>query len=134
MIFILLIQFSGCYAYKVIPVSDLPKPVDYHYIIYYKEAKYQLDNVEISNDVISGKIDTAFFNKSAFHKGKRVSLFLSPDMEIQILPDTIVNIPSSSIEKVRLSESSGAKTFGLVVLLLAIYPTIMMVDVIINGI
>jgi hypothetical protein len=54
-------------------------------------------------------------------------------MEIQILPDTIVNIPFTSIEKVRLSEPSGAKTFGFVVLLLAIGPIILLVDFAING-
>ena len=134
MIINLLIQFSGCYAYKKITVSDLPNPVDYHYIMYYENANYLLVDVEISNGIITGSIDAAYFNKSTTLKGKKVNLFLSPDIPIQILPDTIVNIPFTSIEKVRLSEPSGAKTFGFVVFLLAIYPTIMIVDFIINGI
>jgi uncharacterized membrane protein len=63
MIFILLIQFSGCYTYKEITASGLPNSVDYHYIMYYEDANYLLDDVEISNEVITGKIYTAYFNK-----------------------------------------------------------------------
>jgi hypothetical protein len=133
MIFILLIQFSGCYANKEITVSGLPNPVDYHYIMYYKDANYLLDDVEISNEVITGKIDAGYFNKSTSLKGKKVSLFLSSDTAIQILPETIVNIPYTSIEKVKLSKPSGERTFGLILLLLAIPVAIALVDLAING-
>jgi hypothetical protein len=133
MIFILLIHFSGCYANKEITASGLPKPVDYHYIMYYKDANYVLYDVEILNELITGKIDAYYFNKQTSLKGNKVHLFLSSDTAIQILPGIIVNVPFSSIEEVRLSEPSGPKIFGLVVLLLAIYPTIMLIDLAING-
>ena len=77
MIFILLIQFSSCYTYRKITVSDLPKPVDYHYIMHYKNNNFLLVDVEISNEVMTGEIDAAYLNESTSLKGNKVHLFLS---------------------------------------------------------
>jgi len=60
MIFILLIQLSGCYSYKTISSSDLPLPDSgkYPYVIHCQNSKYLLKNALISNGILSGKIDT----------------------------------------------------------------------------
>ncbi|HEX7494553.1 MAG TPA: hypothetical protein VF346_10050, partial [Bacteroidales bacterium] len=58
MIFLLLIQLSGCYSSKIISSSVLPLPdsIKCSYIIHSQNSKYLLVNTIISNGILCGRI------------------------------------------------------------------------------
>ena len=103
-LFILLIQNSGCTSYRIISSYDLPSPEKYHYTIYGHSTRYPLENTIISNDSISGKV-----NKKRSYKINSVHVYPVTDSVIKIRPDNILRIPMSSIAKVEKSGSSEEK-------------------------
>jgi hypothetical protein len=120
MIFILSIQISGCYSYKVVSGSSLPipDPGKHHYIIYGKneitgkKIKYKPDNTMVSNGILSGKINNTV---TLFPKGDKIKVYLSSDKELKInAEDNILSVPLDGIVKVKVKSFNKAKTILLV--------------------
>lgn len=113
MIFILLIQLSGCYSYKIISSSDLPlpNPSKHPYIIHSQNSKYLLDNIVISNGILSGKIDTV---EDSRHVGNKIHVYLLSDSVMKINKEKILSIPLEGIEKVEMAKVNKMGTIFLV--------------------
>ena len=107
MIFILLIQLSGCYSYKTISSSDLPlpNPGKYPYVIHSQNSKYLLRNAVISNGILSGKIDTVNDSRQI---GGKIHIYLSSDSVMKINKEKILSIPLYGIAKVKVANVSVA--------------------------
>ena len=70
MIFILLIQLTGCYSYKLISGSDpsLSQTDKYRYTIHTKDMDYPLKNTTISNGTLSGIVVFGYtYNRDAIN-------------------------------------------------------------------
>ena len=131
MIFILLIQLSGCYSYKIISSSDLPHPNSYEYtfIINGQNTRYVLENTVISNGIFSGKISSGSQNI----KGK-INVYLSSDTVMKINPENILSTPLDGIAKVEIKKLETGKTVLLTIAGLVLgFITIGMIDLAING-
>lgn len=103
MIFLLLIQLSGCYSYKTILSSDLPvsDSIRYSYIIHGQNSKYLLGNTIISNGMLSGTIDTV---KDSRQIGKKIHAYLASDTVIKISKGMILSIPLDGMKKVEMAK------------------------------
>jgi hypothetical protein len=103
MIFLLLIQLSGCYSTKVISSSTLPLPNSskYPYIIHGQNTKYLLENTVISNGILSGKIDTMEDYRQIKNK---IHIYIKSHSVIKISTKKILSIPLDSIEKVEMAK------------------------------
>jgi len=109
MIFILLIQLSGCMSYRIISSADLTDSNKYNYIIHSQKSKYRIENTVISNGILSGKIVVEHSNI-----GNKVQVYLSSDSMIKINMEKILSIPVDSIAKVEMEKFSVGKTALLV--------------------
>jgi len=111
-IFLLLLQLSGCYSYKIISGSDLPLPNSskYSYIIHSQNSKYQLKNTIISNGILSGKIDTM---EDSRHIGNKIHVYLLSDSLIKINKEKILSLPLDGTAKVELGKVAGGKIIAL---------------------
>jgi hypothetical protein len=99
MIFILLIQLSGCLSYRVISSYELPNSSKYHYTIYSQNSKFPLENTVISNGILSGKVGSR-------HSSRRnsIHIYLTTDTVIKIDTENILSIPLNRIAKVEKAE------------------------------
>ena len=111
-ILILLKQLTGCYSFKIISSYDLPYPrkFPYDYTIFSQNLKkFALENIIISNGILSGKIVDS---KHSYHKNS-IQVYLSSDSVIKI--DTLKNIlsiPLDSIAQVKKPKFSIFKTIS----------------------
>lgn len=131
MIFILLIQLSGCYSYEIISSSDLPHPDSYEYtfIINGQNTRYILENTVISNGIFSGKISSGSQNT----KGK-INAYLSSDTVMKINPENILSAPLDCIAKIEIKKLETGQTVLLTIACLVLgFITIGMIDLAING-
>lgn len=132
MIFILLIQLSGCYSYKIISSSDLPHPNSYEYtfIINDQNTRYVLENTVISNGIFIGKLSSG----NLYIKGK-INVYLSSDTVMKINPENILSTPLDGIAKVEIKKLETGKTVLLTIAGLVLgFMTIGLIDLAINGI
>ncbi len=115
MIFILLIQLSGCYSYKTISSSDLPLPDSgkYPYVIHSQNSKYLLRNAVISNGILSGKIDTVNDSRQI---GGKIHIYLSSDSVMKINKEKILIIPLYGIVKVEIAKVDAFKIISILAL------------------
>jgi len=97
MIFILLIQLSGCASYRVIPNSDLPDYSRYNHLVLSENAKYPLENVAVSQGLLSGKVN---FNQP--DKRNTINVYSSSDSVIKIDTENILSLPLDGIAKVKV--------------------------------
>jgi len=97
MIFILLLQLTGCYSTRVISAYDLVLPYSekYSYVIRTPDSKYSLINASISSDTLYGRINKI---KSGV-RGNIVRIFLSSDSLLKNKSDSLVKIPLDNIVK-----------------------------------
>jgi hypothetical protein len=114
MIFLLLIQLSGCYSYKIISSSTLPLPdsIKCSYYIHSQNSKYLLENTIISNGILSGKIDTTGNSHRIIN---RIHLYITSDSVMKINNGKILSIPLDGIAKVKKAKFEVGKTIILVV-------------------
>ena len=112
MIFILLMQLSGCDSTKIISSSELPLPDSgkYPYIIHCQNSKYLLKNTIISNGILSGKIDSVNDSRQI---GKKIHLYLSSDSVMKINKEKILSIPLDGIAKVEIAKVDVIGTIAL---------------------
>jgi len=131
MIFIVLIQLSGCYSYEIISSSDLPHPDSYEYtfIINGQNTRYVLENTVISNGIFTGKISSGSQNI----KGK-INAYLSSDTVMKINPENILSAPLDCIAKIEIKKLETGQTVLLTIACLVLgFITIGMIDLAING-
>ena len=114
MIFILLIQLSGCYSSKIISGSELPLPdsINYTYIVHSKKLDYLLENTTISNDTLLGKINSDLSSII----GVKIHVYPSSDLILKIDDENILKIPLYNTKKVKIRKFSVVKTILLVAL------------------
>ena len=92
MIFLLLIQLSGCYSTKMMSRSRLPL-------------------ANISNGILSGEIDTT---GNSLDIKNRIRMYLSSDSVMKINPGYILSIPLDGIAKVKMAKYDVGLTIILV--------------------
>jgi hypothetical protein len=112
MIFILLIQLSGCIGFKNFSRSDfsLPQSSRYHYSIYCQNSNFPLESINISNGILSGKVDFKHtYRRNAIH------LYVSSDKVIKISTENILSIPLESVTTVKKSKFAAGKTLLFVI-------------------
>ncbi len=111
MIFIILISFSGCVTSRILSNSDLPVAGDYSYKILSKNTNFLLRNVEISNGILSGNIETIGSNRYT----NIVNIYLTSDSVIKVDTGKNIIVPVDSITKVKLVKAATGRSFFLVV-------------------
>jgi hypothetical protein len=107
MIFIILIEQSGCTATKIISTADIPISSVYKYKIYYRKTAYFLENTVISKDSLSGKIDINYIAK---HAKNTVHIYPSSDSLVTVNTNMVISVPLSGISKIQLVEASPKNT------------------------
>jgi hypothetical protein len=109
-IFLFLIHISGCVSSKVTTsYSDLPESGGYIYMINTQKSKYLVENIIISDGILSGKINA----NESFHLSKKIKLYLANDSSIKISSNMIISFPIKDISKVEIIKYSAGKTIVL---------------------
>ena len=133
MIFLLLIQLSGCYSTKTISSSTLPlaDSIKCSYTVHCHNSKYLLEKVNISNGILSGEIDTM---GNSYYTKNRVHIYLLSDSVIKINTGYILNLPLDDIIKVEMTKVDVMGTIVLVgISALAIFYNVCLVIVSSSG-
>jgi hypothetical protein len=105
----MLIYFSGCVSSRILSKSDLPVSGNYPYKILCQKTNFLLTNVEISNGLLTGKIEMAGSTRTM----NIVNIYLTSDSVVKIGEGKILSLPCDSITKVRFVEPSAGKSFFL---------------------
>jgi hypothetical protein len=118
LIFILLIQITGCYSFKPILASDpsIYQTDRYHYTIYTKDIVYALENPAISNGILSGKYKVDLHTS---YRTNAIRLYLPSDFVVTVDTLNTINIPLDSIAKFKKSEFSVVKTVFISIIVLS---------------
>ncbi len=106
MIFLLLIQLMGCVSYRLIPNSDLPDYGKHYHVIHSQNSKYPLENVVVSEGLLSGKI-----NFSQSDKRHSINVYLLSDSVIKIDKGNILSLPLDGIAKVKVPKNYVPKVY-----------------------
>jgi hypothetical protein len=121
MLFLLLIQFSGCVSSRVLTVNELPVSSALNYVIRFQTAHYPIDSAVLTNGIFSGKLSS----ENPSHKRGTVNLYLSSDTSLKISSENVLSIPVSAIEKIKEVKPSAGKTLllvsGLIVALVVVF-------------
>jgi len=108
---ILLIQISGCVTSNITTSgSDIPVTGNYYYIIHSQKPDYLLENIVISNGILSGNI----YGGEYYLAVNKVHVYLSSDTLVEINSDMILNIPLDYITKVKIVNIETKKTILLI--------------------
>ena len=112
LIFILLLQFSGCTGFKIISRNELPtfQSSNYHYTIHSKNSKYPIESTIISNGILSGKVVL----KHSYRRNS-IQVYVSSDTVIKINKENILSIPLESVIKVKKSKIAVGRTISVVI-------------------
>ncbi len=102
--FILLIELTGCYSTKTISTSEIKKSDIY--LIHCKNSTYPVNNVIISNEILSGSLDAGIDNH-----GKIISnhIYLTSDSAIKIV-NYLISVPVDKIAKIEQKVYDPGKT------------------------
>lgn len=116
MVFVILIQMTGCYSKKIISGSDLISYPKYHYVIHYQKTSYSLENVIVSDGILSGYVNL-LKNPNA---GNQINIFPKSDSLIKIDSSMILKLNLEDILKIERKEISvvGIAGFGILILLI----------------
>jgi len=129
LIFLVLLLFSGCYTYKDAPGSDLTDSGKYFYEIYTGNATYKLDNTEISDGILTGKI------VGMSSRTQKIKIFLTSDSLVSVNQNKILSVPVNQIAKVQKPEINGFSTaICIIIVIAALVITIGIVDFANSGI
>jgi hypothetical protein len=113
MSFILMIEFTGCYGTRIIPTSEI-KVTD-KYLIHSKNSTYSVDNVIISDGMLSGKL---YSNIKNYGNADKFHMYLSSDLGLKINND-LISVPVSSITRIEQYVPERGKTTLFIVLFVA---------------
>jgi hypothetical protein len=104
MLFILMLEFTGCYSTKIISTSDISSSE--MYVIHLKKVAFSVYEVEISDSLLTGKLD---LNKMKHASGNRTHIYLSVDSVLKVNNDN-VSLPVKSIAKIEQKIPDRHKT------------------------
>lgn len=111
LIFLLITGLSVCVSSRITTSgSDIPVSDKYYYVIHGQNLKYQLNKVEISDGVLSGKINL----EETSHFGSKVHIFIIDDSATNINVERVMSIPLDNISQVEIITISSKKTLWLV--------------------
>jgi hypothetical protein len=106
-IFIFLVQITGCVSSRITTSSsDIPVSAKYYYIIHSKTSDYLLENVVISEKILTGKIN---IEKSSFI-GNKIHIYLSTDSAIKINTEMTLSILLDDIAQIKIVEVAKGTT------------------------
>lgn len=104
MIFILMIEFTGCYSARIVTSSDI-KPSEICFI-HGQKADYHISDAVISDGILSGKTGSVKKNKG----NKNINhIYISSDSVVKI-ENNILNVPVWSITKIEQKVPDPVKT------------------------
>ena len=106
MIFLLLIQLTGCVSYRLIPNSDLPDYSKHNHVIHSQNSKYPLENVVVSKGLLSGRV-----NFSNWDKRNSINVYPLSDSLIKIDTGNILSLPLDGIAKVKVPKDYLPKVY-----------------------
>jgi hypothetical protein len=112
MLFIFLIEFTGCSSTKVIQTSDITSSETY--LIHCKKASYPVYNVEIADSIFTGKID---LNKMNNGTGGKLHIYLVADSALKFNND-MISIPVKYISRIEQKVPDAGKTRALTTFLI----------------
>jgi hypothetical protein len=103
---LIVLLFSGCYSLRGIPKGEIQYAAGKHYYIHGVNSSFELNNVVISNGVLTGRIT----HLPAPEKKKEiVHLYVAPDSAIHMNGETI-SIPFENIAKAEINKVEWTKT------------------------
>ena len=94
-----LVMLPGCVSYRIIPASDLPNYTKYHFKVISKSENFNLVNAEVSNNVLTGKID-----KTKSYSNNIIKVYLSSGSLLKIGAENSVSIPLDRVAKIEKSD------------------------------
>lgn len=104
--FLVILQFTGCYAPVKIPRNELGYSEKTYYYIHGQNRAYQISSTVLSDGILSGKIvDQAERPK----KGQVIHLYVAPDSVIN-LNGNEVSVPSANIAKMEVYKVDVGKS------------------------
>ncbi len=140
MIFVVIMQSSGCYSTKLISRAEIPPPSSgkYFYIIHGQKSKYQIMYVKFSADSLSGLIVKTYKGKKDVD-GNKIHIYHSSDSLLSINDGKNLVISFNNIDKVETEKISAGKTIlltaGVAVIIILIVGLInFQIDPLPNGI
>jgi hypothetical protein len=112
MIFILMIEFTGCYSTKIISTSDLAS--SNMYMIHCKNVAYSVYEVEIADSLLTGIVD---LNKKYKDSGYKTHIYLSVDSVLKFDNDHF-SLPVKYITSIEQKIPDARKTKTLTAVLI----------------
>lgn len=103
---IFIIQQTGCTSSRLLPTESLPVNSSYVYKIRYQKSFIALKNISISNDTLSGKIESLIIPNT----GKEIYVYPTSDSIVSIDENMILKVPLSNIDKSKLIVQAPGKT------------------------
>ncbi len=103
---LIMLMFSGCYSLRGIPKGEIQYAGGKHYYIHGTNSSFQINNVSISDGVLSGSL--AYLAESPKKKDV-INLYVAPDSAIK-KNGSIISIPFENIAKAELNKVDGSKT------------------------
>jgi hypothetical protein len=97
--FFILILFPGCVSYRIIPASDLSNYTKYHFTVISKSENFNLINAEVTNNILTGKID-----KLKSFRNNVIKVYLSSGSVLKIGSENSVSIPLDRVAKIEKSD------------------------------
>ena len=111
--FLLMIEFTGCYSTRIMSTSEIN--ISDKYLIHAKKFTLAVDNVVISDGMLSGKIN---FTKQKHGDSGNTHIYLSSDSALKI-NDNLISLPVGSIATIEQKIPNPKKTALLTVLVVA---------------
>ena len=102
--FSFVIEFTGCYSTRIVPVTDINRTGNY--LIHAEKLIYNAYNVTISEGILSGNLD---FNKKDSNPKIITSIYLSSDSLLKINNDQF-SVPVTCIMEIKQKAPDPHKT------------------------
>lgn len=111
MIFIFMIEFTGCYSSRILAPSDITSKQIFS--IRGGKTVYHVSDLTLSGELLSGRLGTF-----TGERGRRVKndIYISSDLAVKIKSDTL-SIPVYSIARIEQRVPDRQKTAALIVVL-----------------
>lgn len=107
---IIMLEFSGCFSVRDISKREIQYSLKKYYFIHGNNAFYRINNVNISDGILSGKLDSS----TSTLKSQSIHIYVAPDSSI-VKTGNIISLPYANIAKVEAYKADAGKsiTFGL---------------------
>jgi hypothetical protein len=114
MLFIFLIEFTGCSSTNIIQTSDITSSETY--LIHCNKASYPVYDVEIIDSIFSGKINLTKMNNGT---GIKSHIYLAADSVLKFTND-IISFPVKYISRIEQKVPDAGKTKALTTALIVV--------------